>query len=250
MNVYDKICGIGDDIVGAPSSARQKELASYVPRSSANPYGTRTAYVPISPGAMAANARTGTSRSGTTATTPYGAPMAPFAPGPNYGPGPSMSPFAPPLPGANPYNTPGLPGYNPALPPNTSTMAAAYNAQNPYNVPGLPGYNPYQPTNPVSGYNTQNPYNAPGIPGYNPYQPSPQQGYQPSYPNPSSYGGYADYNAPTAADYGLPSPDSSGYSAGGYGGSPDLSYAFNDPSEMNAIDSYFDPMSQLGPWSY
>jgi hypothetical protein len=149
----------------------------------------------------------------------------------------------------NPNNTPGMPGYNPALPPNTPTTppgTAPYNPANPYNVPGLPGYNPYQPTNPASGYNPANPYNAPGMPGYNPYLPSAPQG-QPYYGG-GGFGSFGDYNAPTAADLGITS--SSDPWGGGSSGGPDLSYAYNDPTDQNAIASYFNPMSQLGPWSY
>ena len=153
-----------------------------------------------------------------------------------------------PMPGAvNPNNTPGMPGYNPALPANTPTGIAATNPLNPYNVPGLPGYNPYQQTNPASGYNAQNPYNAPGLPGYNPYLPSAPQGTPIGFDGYGGYGsGYGEFG-PTAADLGLPS---GGDPAGAFSPPPlDLS-AYSDPADQNALASYYDPMSQLGPWSY
>jgi len=132
-----------------------------------------------------------------------------------------------------------LPGYN----PSPYGAAGAANPLNPYNVPGLPGYNPYTPTNPLSGYNPANPYNAPGMPGYNPYQASAPHGTP--YGGGYGGGGYGDPNAPTAADFGLPPLGDNSGSSGG----PDMSQFMYDPSNAGALASYYDPSSQLGPWS-
>ena len=75
-------------------------------------------------------------------------------------------------------------------------------------------------------------------PGYNPATYPTYQ--QPQYPT------QAAWNAPTAADFGLPV----GLPGGGMPGeSADLSVAFSDPSSMTALQSYSDPFGATGYWN-
>lgn len=119
------------------------------------------------------------------------------------------------------------------------TSGGAAPAQAPMAIPqtlqsGIPGTMPGMDPSMMAQYQQ---YNQPQYvpPGYNPTTYA-----QPSYQYPSQ----AAINAPTAADLGLPLPDSAG------GAMPSLPPAFTMPTDMSALASYQDPgASALGYWN-
>jgi len=132
-------------------------------------------------------------------------------------------------------------GQVPGMPPGWGTSGRSLATYQSQQAPGMPG----------SGFGMP-PGWPPGMPpGQTWYPPgvNPATGFPPGV-NPASvsqYNPYAtplyssSYNAPTAADYGLPTGGMPGGSGGGPGEAADLATAFSDPYNQSAISSYTDP---------
>jgi hypothetical protein len=123
---------------------------------------------------------------------------------------PQMMPgMTPFVPGMNPYGT------SPGMPPGWP--------------PGMPPGQQWLPP--------------PGAPQFNTTNRQYQSPYSQQQPTADAY------NAPTAADFGLPTSGTGTESSGQPTENQNLAVAFSDPSSQSALASYMDPAGGLGYWN-